>query len=270
MTRFTITTNQTGVGASPSEATAGDPGAFVLRMPTGQAAAGVAIPALGAAFAGVLAVVALVHLSLVGFAIGGLVAAGAGVAAKQGLRATSVPQLAAGPGGLYLSGLCLGPGGERAQVVAWSQVRRLVVCRAIVPSARVDLGTLRRAALAVEAIDPAPGTAPLGASDLPEVAGMVAFVPGAVDLSAVDPATLAELRREHPDVAAVLEGRGAGPASPSATRRLPYQALARPLEGVDRERLVEVLARYAPHVQLVDGPDIDTRAQTVWVGRPSS
>lgn len=270
MPRFTITSDQTGVGAAPAEATAGDPAAYVLEMPRGSAAVGVAIPALGACFAGVLAVVALVHLSLGGFVIGGLVAAGAGLATRQGLRAASVPLLAAGPGGLYLSGLGMAPGARRAQVVPWPQLRKLVVCTALEPSAQVGRGPWRMPALALEANDPAPGTPALGATDLPEVAGMVAFVPGAVDLSAVDPATLAEFQREHPDVAAVLEGRGGASSSPTATRRLPYQALARPLEGVDRERLVGALARYAPHVQLVDGPDIDTRAQTVWVGRPSS
>ena len=270
MPRFTITSDQTGVGAAPAEATAGDPAAYVLELPRASAAFGVAVPTLGAAFAGVLAVVALAHLSLVGFAIGGLIAVVAGVAARQGLRAASVPQLAAGPGGLYLSGLGMAPGNRRAQVVPWPQLRRLVVCTAIEPSAQVGRAPWGIPALAVEAVDPAPGAAPLGASDLPQVAGMVAFAPGAVDLSGVDPATLEEFRHEHPDAAAVLEGRAGGSSSPAPTRQLPYQALAQPLQGVDRERLVAALARYAPQVQLVDGPDIDTRLQTVWVGRRPS
>ena len=268
MPRFTITSDQTGVGAAPGQATAGDPTAYVLEMPRGSAAAGVAIPAIGACFAGVLAVTALVHLSLAGFVIGGLIAAGAGLATRQGLRAASVPLLAAGPGGLYLSGLGMAPGGRRAEVVPWSQLRRLVVCTALEPSAQVGRGPWRMPALAVVAAAPAPGAAPVGAPQLPEIRGMVAHAPGEVDLTGLDPATQEELRQARPFLADLASGTV--PVAAGATSaRLPYQVLGRDLVGDERVRLTEAVRRYAPHVQVVDGPDMDVSGPTVWVSRPT-
>ncbi|KRE55440.1 hypothetical protein [Phycicoccus sp. Soil748] len=265
MQRFTVTFDQTGVGASPSQATVGDPDAFVLEMPRGSAAVGVVVPLLGAAFGAFVAVVALVHLSVVGFLIGGPVAGGAGLAARQGLRAASVPLLAAGPGGLYLSGLGLAPGDQRAQVLPWAQLRRLVVCCALEPSAQVGRPAFGQPALAVVTVDPAPGTAAPGAAQLPQVQGMVPYEPGAVDVSSVDPVALAELRKSRPDLSAMLERDRTGSASP----RLPYQSLANGLDAAQRAALTEAVHRYAPHVQVVDGPDLDTRGPTVWLGPPA-
>ena len=266
MPRFTITSDQTGVGAAPGEATAGDPTAYVLEMPRGSAAVGVAVPAIGACFAGVLAVVALVHLSLAGFVIGGLIAAGAGLAARQGLRAASVPQLAAGPGGIYLSGLGMGPGERRAQVVPWSAVSRLVVCWALEPSGRAAYGPSRRPAIALVLEDAGPAQAPVVTPPLPEPAGLRPLAPGAVDLAALDPRALDELRRTRPDVLAMLQSaRTSGTAD--AALRLPYQPLAKALDDGQRSELVAAVRPHAPRVEVVDGPDIDTRGPTVWVGR---
>ncbi|QGN58057.1 hypothetical protein [Nostocoides sp. HKS02] len=269
MQRFTVTFDQTGAGASPMSATAGDPTAFVLQMPRGSAAAGIMVPVLGAAFGATLAVVALVHLSLVGFAIGGLVAGGAGLAARPGVRAASVPLLAAGPGGLYLSGLGMAPGDRRAQVVPWAQLRRLVVCCALESGPGVGSPRFRQPALAVVAAEPAQSTATPGLAQLPQVQGMVPYAPNAVDVSSVDPAALEELRRTRPDLAAMLQGGPAGEAG-SPSPRLPYQSLANGLDPAQRAALTEAVHRYAPHVQVVDGPDLDTSGPTVWVGRPAA
>ena len=84
-----------------------------------------------------------------------------------------------------------------------------------------------------------------------------------MDVTSLDPAALAELRKSRPDLSAMLERDRSGSASPS----LPYQSLANGLDAAQRVALTEAVHRYAPHVQVVDGPDLDTRGPTVWLGR---
>ncbi|MDR6864551.1 hypothetical protein [Phycicoccus sp. 3266] len=272
MARFTITTDRIGVGASPSEAVAGDPTAFVLPLPRGTAAVAVAGPAVALAFAAFVAVMALLHLSLGGLLIACVVAGGAWIALQQGLRRSSVPQVAAGPGGLFLSGL--GMYTDRcARVVPWAQIERIVVCRSVEPTGSHGVLTTLRPALALVAAGGAEGAAALVPPPTPGHEGLTPLVPGSVDVSALDPRALEQPRRERPDVAALLGAAAARPAGstpvPGATARLPYQRLAHELEARQRADLTDAVHRFAPHVQVVDGPDVDTRGPAVWVGRPT-
>jgi hypothetical protein len=205
-----------------------------------------------------------------GLAITVVLGAGALLALRQVLRAARVPQLAVGPNGIYFSGLGM-DADRRARVVPWQRVERLVACHVIERDSTRTAGRARRPALALVVHDTGPDADPLVAPPVPQQPGLVPLMPGSVDLSALDPAALAELRRTRPDVLAMLEAAGAGGAGATGNGlRLPYQRLARQLAPEERAALTAAVRRYAPRVEVVDGPDIDTRGPAVWVGRTTA
>ncbi|GAB3436438.1 hypothetical protein GCM10027517_06550 [Phycicoccus ginsengisoli] len=269
MPRIRVGRDRTGVGATPEEAVAGDPSAFVLPMPRVTVVVPAVMAALMLAFSAYGAVLALRAASLFGLAIIVVLGAGALLALRQVLRASRVPQLAVGPKGVYFSGLGI-DAERRACVVPWQRVARLVACQVIERDSTRTAGRARREALALVVQGTGPDADPLVAPPLSHGPGLQLLMPGSVDLSALDPGAPAELRRTRPDVLAMLEAAGAGGAGATGNGpRLPYQRLARQLRTEERAALTAAVRRYAPRVEVVDGPDIDTRGPSVWVGPPT-
>lgn len=267
MPRISVGTDRTGVGASPADAVAGDPSAFVLPLPRVTTVVPVVMAAVMLGLSVYGAVEAVLNAVLFGFAVTALIGAGVLVALRQLLRAARVPQLAVGPNGIYFSGLGL-DADRRARVVPWQRVERLVACHVIELDQTPTVARVRRPALALVVHDTGPGADPLFAPPVPQQPGLVPLMPGSVDLTALDPEALAQLRRTRPDVVAMLEAASAGRTGATGNGlRLPYQTLARQLGPEERAALTAAVRRYAPRVEVVDGPDIDTRGPTVWVGR---